>query len=669
MAHSKAVGGHQTLAELVQSDFLHCDVCQHQYHQPVLLPCLHSFCVSCVSHLAADSRRNANSLLQLTCPTCKSTVTLSDISINQPNMFLLNLCQLWKLKAANSPLCEYCAFNGENISASTLCLDCQDNMCTPCTQAHQRTRVTRDHKLALHEQIRKGLYDHDIRNHQHIMCSVHKESHQNMMCESCIKLICQDCALEGHVDHNVSSVEAVLPKYKKQLMSFTQGLKTQITTIQDYVTFLDTHEADIHKKKKETSELITNQANLLHKLIDQQRQQLLDKLNVACQEEVKKLQAKCKDLKVAEISIQQNTIFLDFLQRFGTPDETILLYKPVAERLNQLRHMKPDRLSHRLMTQFTLGSSTEMNVQIMFGHLNISRVPFDQENSQQPHLVVSRLMPHILPTPQLMAVFDVKVDTDSVDAWPTGLSVTQEGFVIVDRDNKKVKIFDKDGKLKRQFSGKGDHELSSPFDVTILPNSNIAVTDYKDEDVKIYDQSGNCVVAITGHCRHPRGITTNRNGQIIVVDCHLHQIMTFHQSSGELLSTIKAVDNNGGQLLIDPYYITVTDSGNMVITDQATPNLKILNSKGEILSQYGTYGTHQNQILQPYGVCIDSNGYIFLADHQNSRIHLLLPDGRFLKFFLTKQDKLWHPVAIDCDSNGHLVVAEALGKIKIFKYI
>ncbi|XP_046581282.1 tripartite motif-containing protein 2-like [Haliotis rubra] len=459
------------------------------------------------------------------------------------------------------------------------------------------------------------------------------------------------------------------PSTKKQLMSFTQALETQIPAIQDYVTFLDTQETNIHNKHKEISEVITKQANLLHKLIDQQRQQLLDKLNAACQGEVRKLQAKCNDLKAAEISIQQNTNLLVFLQRFGTPQETILMYKPIAERLNQLRHMKPDRLSHRLMTQFTLRSSTEMNAQIMFGHLDISSVPFDQDDSQQPHLAASSVMPHILQTPQLMAMFDAKLDTDSVDAWPTGICVTQEGFVIVDRDNRKVKIFDKDGKLKRQFSGKGDHVLGSPFDVIVLPNNNIAVTDYKDEDVKIYDQLGNCVTAITGHCRHPRGITTNKNGQIIVVDCHLRQIMTFHQSSGELLSTIRAMDNSGGQLLTDPYYITVTDIGDLVVTDQATPNLKILNSKGEFLSQYGTYGTHQNQILQPYGVCIDSHGYIFVADHQNSRIHLLLPDGRFLKFLLTKQDKIWHPVAIDCDSNGHLVVAEALGKIKIFKYI
>ncbi|XP_046331884.2 E3 ubiquitin-protein ligase TRIM56-like [Haliotis rufescens] len=489
MAYSEAVGKDQTmtLSELVQSDFLYCDICQQQYCQPVLLPCLHSFCVSCVSHLKSDISRNGNSLLQLTCPTCKSAVTKPDISLNQLNMFLLNLCQLLKLKAANSRLCEYCAFDGKKISATTLCLECQDDMCDPCTRAHHRTRVTRDHKLAPHEQIRKGLYDHDIRSHQQIMCSDHKESHLNVMCENCLQLICQDCALEAHADHKVSSVEPGLSKYKKQLMRFLQELETQVPAIQDYVAFLYTHETNINKNQKEISKEITNQADRFHKLIDQQRQQLLDQLNEACQKEVRKLQAKCNDLKLAEISIQENTNLLGYLERFGTPEEIILMFKSIAERINQMRHMKPDGLSHRLMTRFTLGSLTEMNAQIMFGHLNISSVPFDQDDSPQPRRTAPTLMPSVLQTPQLMAVFDTKLNTDSVDAWPTGVSVTQEkDFVIVDRDNKKVKIFDKEGKLKREFPGKGDHALGSPFDVTILQNSNIAVTDYKNEDVKIY---------------------------------------------------------------------------------------------------------------------------------------------------------------------------------------
>jgi hypothetical protein len=58
------------------------------------------------------------------------------------------------------------------------------------------------------------------------------------------------------------------------------------------------------------------------------------------------------------------------------------------------------------------------------------------------------------------------------------------------------------------------------------------------------------------------------------------------------------------------------------------------------MAKYGSYGTKQDQILQPYGICCDDYGYIFVADNQNHRIHVLLPDGTFSKYLLTKSDGL-----------------------------
>ena len=122
-------------------------------------------------------------------------------------------------------------------------------------------------------------------------------------------------------------------------------------------------------------------------------------------------------------------------------------------------------------------------------------------------------------------------------------------------------------------------------------------------------------------------------------------------------------------MFTDPYYVCTNRTGNIIVTDFGEPHLRFFDARGNYLANYGTYGLNKEQILNPYGVCSDPYGNIFVADNQNHRIHLLAPDGSFLRFVVTKQHGLWHPMAIAVDNSGNLIVTEALGKVKIFKYM
>ena len=613
------------------------------------------------------SNENGVELIRIQCPVCLALMETKNESLKRVNMFVKHLCEVRSYKEDYGRTCEYCKYDGKTITATTLCLDCQDDLCEGCVKAHQRTRVTRDHQLAPYEQIQKGLYDHDIRNHQSVLCHTHSKE-MEFFCVTCAVLLCKECKTELHADHKVKSVTKTFVKYKQQLESFLQGIKRRIPTIADYSNFLTTHSKQMITTRAEIEESIDQQAKQLHQLIDEHKAKLTDNLTTAFDQELQVIKGKCKDLGMAEKSLGKNAEFLSHLLKFGKPEEVLIMHQPIANRLKQLVHMKPDSLKMRLSTTFKAGSATDQNIAIMFGNLTLERVPFNEEDSEQTSLIVASLLPTVLSPPEMIQSFDMKGITDSSEVWPTGLVITESNYIIVDRDNRMVKIFNKDGQLQQQFSGDNDNHLGSPFDATILKNGNIAVTDYKSEDVKIFDPSGRFVMSIKGNFRYPRGITTNRNGDIVVVDCHRLQITTHNPDTGECISIISGTDAVNKHL-VDPYYIAVTDDDNFVVTDHAAPNIKIFNQSGECLAQYGTYGTYQGQVLQPYGVCVDRHGYIFVADHQNSRIHMLLPDGRFSKFLLTKRDKLRNPVAVGVDTNDHLVVAEALGKVKVWKYM
>jgi hypothetical protein len=39
--------------------------------------------------------------------------------------------------------CDYCKFDGKKTEAVSLCLECKDDMCNNCADAHRKTKITR----------------------------------------------------------------------------------------------------------------------------------------------------------------------------------------------------------------------------------------------------------------------------------------------------------------------------------------------------------------------------------------------------------------------------------------------------------------------------------------------------------------------------------------------
>ncbi|XP_069108651.1 tripartite motif-containing protein 2-like [Argopecten irradians] len=722
--------GKQTLAELLETDFLKCPGCSEQFTTPLLLPCLHSLCVDCVQNLSQptkqestskdspqtkDSNSNgkipngilkkSNPATKLTtpqnnstdgkscdsnvsngvdhdtesedktpagqvfqCPICGSSIRGQTFPVNN---FLKHLVELHTYKHGPTPKCDYCAFTGKSSTATSLCLDCRDHICDSCSDAHRRTKLTRGHQVAPYQQIKMGMYDHDIRGHQSPSCAHHPQESVTLFCDKCEEVVCSQCMTSGHKGHSTCSVEAAVPRYKLSMQGLMRGLVRQIPSISKYCAFLTNISENVEVAKLKLFSDLENQANTLHTMIDEHKNQTKQRVTEECTKEKQMLEEKISGLERAQHSLGDNANYLECLLAHGQGEELLSLHHLVTHRLTQLTHLELDGINTKLRVNFNPTCPTKAAVSAMFGNLSLGHVPLgnDDSVSMATMSLSTTLLPPVRNTPQSTLTFSTKCGEDTKDVWPTGVAITKDkGFVIADRDNKNIKVFSSDGQKKLVFCGEGEGKIGTPFDLTVLPNSNIAVTDRESEDVKVFTQSGNFVYSIKGHFRNPRGITTNKQGQIIVVDCQKLQLTVHDPKDGSLVTTIAGRNKDGTNALVDPFYVSVNSVGNILVTDTAAPNIKVFSPKGSYLSRSGTYGTRDNQTLQPYGVCCDQYGHLFVADNNNDRVLLLKPDGQFNRPLLTQADGLWHPMALTT-TNDTLVVTEALGEVKVFRYV
>ncbi|XP_060587719.1 E3 ubiquitin-protein ligase TRIM71-like [Ruditapes philippinarum] len=689
-----------TVSELLETGFIKCTICKSVYEDPRLLPCLHTFCHKCIQKIieienqtrnlnqseaangtdddneAKDLKKTENRQ-KIICPVCKSPmeVSIKDKKSNgfPSNTFMKDLSDMYDYKHEKERHCEYCKFDGKTTPASSLCLDCHDNMCQGCTGAHFRTKVTRCHKVIPYAHVQKGLYDSDIRDFQTPMCVQHTDEPMNIFCEKCELLICKECKVGNHDDHKWSKADKAVLKYEVQMINLLKGIQQQIPSIHKYMQFLTNYEKSIEGGREKLTNNIKKQAEILHDMIEEQKASCLEAVNKACDTERCEVQVRSSNLHTAVTSLENNEEYLRNLLKHGKPEELLTLHREITQRLTQLTHMQMDGINARLKTDFIPGSSTLRNIQTIFGKLSIDHVPLKHSESglaADSALQISNMLPNVRNTPELIIEFNGEGMSDSKEVWPTGVAVTKDdNLVIVDRDNKKVKIYERNGKLKQEIQGKGENKLETPFDVTVLKSGDIAVSDHEAENVKLFKVTGEHILTITDGIKYPRGITTNSKGEVIILDCQLRQVTIHDPKSGHLLKTIECKDAKDIKVLVDPYYVGVTAQDNIIITDTASPNIKVFSPDGKYLANYGHYGMRNDEVLQPYGVCCDHYGYIFVADNQNHRVHLLLPDGKLSKFLLTKADSLWHPMGLALTENGYLVVTEALGKVKIYKYI
>ena len=210
---------------------------------------------------------------------------------------------------------------------------------------------------------------------------------------------------------------------------------------------------------------------------------------------------------------------------------------------------------------------------------------------------------------------------------PSGVAVTDDGLVIVsERDAHCITIFDKHGKKIRSFGSEGTRR---------------------------------------GQLVHPKGVAISSKGTILVADTNNHRIHEFTME-GECISYVGS--QGSGPLQFDyPRGIAVNKTtGQVYIADQWNHRIQVLNSDLIFSHTFGSLGSKQGELLRPYDMKIDNQGFVYVADHFNQRIQKFTPEGQFLCSFGTEPDQLYYPVGITVDDHKLIYVKCEDSYISVF---
>ena len=677
-------------------DQVTCGICLEPYKQPRLLKCFHVYCEQCLQRLVRGGREGQS----LPCPQCRQDTPLpvGGVPGLQGAFYIHYLFDirdaLKKVSSSEQTMCNKC----KKFEAVGFCRTC-GFACQRCKELHQDWD-----ELKTHEFIDLDTLTGDVTTlvpplKKTLFCSKHQETKADLYCETCDELICRDCIVRVHRDHQYDLVPESFAKQEKVIVDSLKPVEEQVATLERAVESVATRcAAVVEQKTTVVAEIRTAMAHL-RQAIEARETELVGQAEQTAQQKLKTLVVQRDGFELQLGQLRSCQDFVEESRRTCSQGEILRMKSPLVKQVNDLTgSFKPETLAL----------------------------------AEQADMVFAHNLPELVKTCQQFG--RVYVGPEKCRASGQGIKVATKGQTVavsveaLDRkgeaylrpvDSLRCELVASDGSSRVRGTVKrrnqniydisylpqvtGEHQLhilieehpilNSPFTVTVLPNFTApadVIGDLKGPwgvavreggEVVVAERDGACVSIISGNGEkksfgthgsgpgqfdRPYGVAIDSKGNTLVADHGNHRIQQF-SSTGKHLRTV-GTRGRGPLQFRYPGGITVhPHTGKVYVADLGDNRIQVLNSDLTYSSSFGRSGSNNGEFNYPYNIATDREGNVYVADPDNHRIQVFTVDGVYLRQFGKKgegEGELNQPVSIAIDS-GNVVYVGELGNSRI----
>ena len=271
----------------------------------------------------------------INCPLCRAEVDLSDQGIEAlPSNFsasrLVETVQLQdKLNKNKKPKCDGCK-EKDGIAS---CCDCGGFfLCSACCTAHKNVPATKNHTiLPLDEFLQSKVPPHNVNKSP--LCKKHPQEMLKLYCKNCEMLVCRDCALVTHRNHDYNFVDDVVEDEKKKLKEVTlKELETILKSTKEAIVSVKQMQSKVLSNNDSNVSMITDAFQKIIDMLNLRKNTLLKEVQQMTQDDLCPLQKQQDDLTALKQKIEQCRDFTKDTLQHGTNSEVMSARKQMLER-------------------------------------------------------------------------------------------------------------------------------------------------------------------------------------------------------------------------------------------------------------------------------------------------------------------------------------------------
>ena len=329
-----------------------CAICQDLLNKPKILPCLHSFCAGCLKEWSGRLANLDPSKRHLECPLCRDKVLSSTSRAVEelPSHFsAIRLVEIVRLQeqAGSKEVTHICQNCDDEEKAVSSCSECAIFLCEFCEIYHKKTKATKEHKIISLDEMRRGTSEVTAVLQEKVeMCPTHPTKPLELYCKCEEVLICRDCIIKKHKDHDYDVISDVVEGEKKVLRETLPGIQQLVDEVEKAITRVQGRRKDVRSKEEESLCNLENAFDVLHAALDNRKQQLREKVTKDSKEKDKGLQVQEDELCFLLSQLKSCHSFIDDKVQRGVNQDMLAMKRSMLERRDKLRELKSKTKLH-----------------------------------------------------------------------------------------------------------------------------------------------------------------------------------------------------------------------------------------------------------------------------------------------------------------------------------
>ncbi|XP_045173495.2 uncharacterized protein LOC123535039 [Mercenaria mercenaria] len=567
---------------------------------------------------------------------------------------------------ADQLYCLPCKQEGSRVQAFGYCQNCAEHLCETCYKVHTKPSPLRNHILLDKTQMPKTqdpsrpTIPQDLtetcQQHNGKIIEYFCNDHKTLGCSPCMTMNHRNCKIDYIPD--VSRTYIASPQYQ----SLLQALQTLHENVHEIAKSMkknkkliqenqDKVKADIQKFRHEINIKLDEWEARIYKEIESlfsREHQRIDSTLTKCHEMTRKIETQQRMFKTLERDKKCNMMFIHGQER----EESIKGDKKTEQKLKQETKamdyiFEPNStIKNLLKTETTLGTlfntggeskPTPIQDQVADNRTTLS-THFQLGPRQHANVSSSGV------SVTLIDQINVKTVSDDYDCMIRGLAVIDTyRLAVADYSNHTIKMID-----LKQMAVVSKLKLNSyPWDVTLLPDNQLAVTLPSEDLIQILSFSNGLSkdrqLAVKGECY---GLAFKEKSLIVGMKDGKVRILNL---SGKVVKTMEC------GVADYVYYVTVC-SNDRYIYASCGSRVTCFNMAGEDLLRF----THENLIIAD-GLAVLEDGSILVCYCGNRSIHLISENMKSSRIILQETDEDMKPYCMALDSEEKKLYIGSIG--------